>query len=212
MERTKICPVCKKSFSYPIGKGTDRKHCSPACRATYRKILRAEWWKNLPPCAVDGCEKPASRVNSGLCEMHYGRQRRSGTFEAKKIKGRYVTGAGYIKLLLPGHPLADSKGHLFEHRKVAFEANEGKPLQCFWCGCTLDWQKAVVDHLNENKQDNRIENLVVSCNDCNRARGAMLPFIERMRDAALNVLIDLIKNHHNIKTAREDGGFGRARS
>ena len=38
----------------------------------------------------------------------------------------------------------------------------------------------VVDHLNEVKTDNRPENLVISCNRCNRARGAAAVILSRI--------------------------------
>jgi len=89
-----------------------------------------------------------------------------------------------------------------EHRKVMYDMLGPGPQTCFWCGVTLEWPEAVVDHLNEDKQDNRPENLVVACNNCNRARGAMLPFIERLRPEAVEVLVATIRSHHDRKTGR----------
>ncbi len=66
---------------------------------------------------------------------HYGRKRR--------IAG------GYVFVWLPGHPLALAYGYVAEHRLVAWDAG------------ILTERSQQVHHVNENKQDNRIENLVV---------------------------------------------------
>jgi len=84
---------------------------------------------------------------------------------------------------------------------------------CYWCGLSLDWPIAVVDHLNEDKADNRLENLVISCNNCNRARGALIPFIRRMKSTSLPAFLNCCqilnqRYHHDNKTAKEDGAFG----
>lgn len=201
MTKTKACQTCGKTFTYEVGRGRDRKHCCDDCRAQYKKLLQERRLKSLPRCSVVGCNSPAVRVGAGLCEKHYTRMRRTGTLDARKVVGRYVTGSGYIKVLRRGHPMADANGHAFEHRVVAFEDAGGVCPSCFWCGCDLDWGSAVVDHLNENKQDNRPDNLVVSCNDCNRARGALLPFVARMNTDALDVFMERVREYH-AKTAR----------
>lgn len=123
--RTKTCPTCGGSFSYEVRKGSDRKHCSAACRVAH--------------------------------------------------------------LLEHGHPLANSRGNVYEHRKVMYDKVGNGPISCFWCAVGLTWPDAVVDHLNEVKGDNRPDNLVISCNDCNRARGSLIPFVKRMRQDAVDV-------------------------
>lgn len=63
--------------------------------------------------------------------------------------GRYIDGNGYVKIWKPDHIFVDSKGYVKEHRLVYEEH--------FKC-CLLPW--AVIHHINKNKQDNRIENLM----------------------------------------------------
>lgn len=190
MLRTKTCPTCGTDFSYPIARGNDRKHCSPKCRALHRKNKLEARISDLPKCVVPECGNKANRIGARLCEMHYCRQIRNGSLDGRVIAGRYKTGAGYVKLLKPGHPLADSHGHVAEHRLVAYQTHDGHCPSCFWCGVGLDWKSAVVDHLNEVKADNSPANLVVACNDCNRARGAMLPFIRRMMSSSFPVMVE----------------------
>ena len=201
--KTRICVECGSSFSYEIKRGRSRRLCGDRRCYNARKLRqRLERRARYPRCKTEGCDKPAERIGAGLCEACYGRLRRTGSTAKRSPRYRYATRAGYVKLLIPGHPLADSDGLVMEHRKVMYDMLGPGPQTCFWCGVTLEWPKAVVDHLNEDKQDNRPENLVVACNNCNRARGAMLPFIERLRPEAVEVLVATIKSHHDRKTGR----------
>ena len=132
------------------------------------------------------------------CRVQYQIRRRASRPRQKaqsrrEIVGRYKTAAGYVKLLRPGHPLADKQGHVYEHRLAAFDRLAGSEPSCFWCGIDLKWADAVVDHLNEDKADNTPSNLVCSCNDCNRARGALVPFVRRMRADALDTFVRALR-------------------
>lgn len=221
--RTKICPCCGGHFSYAIGKGRDRKYCGEQCLNVMRKRLAKQSRSSWPKCSTDGCDRqvrarhakycnpcygkrakasagicqihkcdrPATRRGGTICEMHYGRLRRNGSTQTKGRLHVYKTAAGYIKVFRPGHRLADSSGLVFEHRLVALDGLES--CACRWCGKQLSVRDAVVDHLNEVKSDNRPENLVISCNDCNRARGAMVPFVRRLRADAVDLLVERIK-------------------
>jgi hypothetical protein len=62
--------------------------------------------------------------------------------------GRRVNGSGYVEVLLPDHPMANSKGYVKEHRLVLAEH----------LGRILDPSEHI-HHRNENRQDNRLENL-----------------------------------------------------
>ena len=64
--------------------------------------------------------------------------------------GRIRTRYGYIKVYAPEHPQRDPKGYYFEHRMV-MEQQLGRLLR----------RDEFVHHLNEVKDDNRPENLVV---------------------------------------------------
>mgnify|MGYP006191080553 FL=1 len=43
-------------------------------------------------------------------------------------------------------------------------------FKCYYCKCKLESNHFVFDHLNENPQDNRIDNLVLACQSCNVSR------------------------------------------
>ena len=61
--------------------------------------------------------------------------------------GKYIDDRGYVRVLLPDHP-KNIKGYVYEHR-IVMEEYLGRYLQT--------WES--VHHINEIKQDNRIENL-----------------------------------------------------
>lgn len=76
------------------------------------------------------------------------------------------------------HPLAGVSGVIPEHRLLVFDAIGQGPHPCRWCGGEVDWLPGqhtgdgalVVDHINGDPKDNRIENLAASCHTCNSAR------------------------------------------
>jgi hypothetical protein len=196
MKRTKICPICGKHFSYEIASGNDRVYCWKKCYEIAHKRKQIERLSLLPECKTEGCNNKATRVGHGVCESCYYRIRRNGNAQKRVPSYRYITGAGYIKLLKPEHPLADSSGDVYEHRMIVYDILKGSMPACYWCGTALEWSTAVIDHLNENKKDNDKQNLVVSCNNCNRSRGAMLPMIKNLREEALETFINQIRIYH----------------
>ncbi len=65
-----------------------------------------------------------------------------------KNTSKRVLDGGYIRLYKPLHPMSDKSGYLLEHRFVMSE-HLSRILH----------SHEVVHHINENKSDNRIENL-----------------------------------------------------
>jgi hypothetical protein len=89
--------------------------------------------------------------------------------------GFFVDKYGYIRLTgMAGDPLANGGNVVLEHRKILYDAIGPGPHMCYWgCGKVLEWkgQNGLhADHINGDKTDNRRENLVPSCNPCNKAR------------------------------------------
>lgn len=71
-----------------------------------------------------------------------------GEFNSRWIGGRIIDGYGYVKILSPDHPYRDSRGYVKEHRLV-MENHLGRYLN----------PNELVHHEDENKQNNKIENL-----------------------------------------------------
>lgn len=145
-------------------------------------------------CNIEGCDAPAIRRQGTQCEMHYYRARRTGTTNILKPSYRHITSAGYINIKDAGHPLAGINGWVYEHRAVLYLKLGPEDQHCFWCDEALKWANLVVDHLNEDKSDNHPDNLVAACNNCNRARGSLIPFLKRLQPRSLDELIARIKD------------------
>lgn len=88
-------------------------------------------------------------------------------------------GTSYTKVYLPGHPLADERGAVGEHRVILYAKVGPDEHPCHWCGRTLRWLPTgqalrrgslQVDHLDGNPRNNDPMNLVPSCTGCNTGR------------------------------------------
>jgi len=177
------CKHCAEEFTIPADfVGRHRSHCSPACRRKHQLALRAERDSKGPVCSVDGCTRQVTGYKGlGLCSTCYVRMYRGGQADLPKRKGRYQTGNGYLVLLRPEHPLArKASGMVMEHRLVLYNAIGPGPHACQWCGTSTEWCDAHVDHLDGNKRNNTLENLLFSCATCNKGRGIALEFIDRL--------------------------------
>jgi hypothetical protein len=93
----------------------------------------------------------------------------------KRTRLRYQDSAGYWKVYEPKHPLADSTGYVWEHRKIVYDRIGDVVPPCELCGKILSWTNAVVDHIDEVKWNNDPNNLRPLCHGCNTWRGKRLP-------------------------------------
>lgn len=158
----------------------------------------------------------ANRVDLGMCEKHYGRVRRNGHVNVLR-KEFSVRSAGYIvRNGQPDHPLSNKNNSIYEHRYQAYAKYGGECQPCHWCGIDQKWSDCVIDHLDEDKANNTHENIVCSCNRCNRARGQMLSFFRSTKNKSVAIqaarlmveqhgyseIVDECKPCHDRKTAR----------
>lgn len=180
MKRIKTC-ACGNVFEYEVGRGRDRKYCSIECQQKAFKESQEKKNNSLSQCSTVGCQNKANRKGAGLCEGCYMRLRRKGTTDYKELPRRINQSAGYIWLREPTHPLSDKNGLVYEHRFVFHKHNGDGPFNCHWCGAVISWDCMDVDHLDDNKSNNDISNLVSSCHKCNTKRGTWKMVKERKK-------------------------------
>ena len=125
-------------------------------------------------CKVDGCDRECKHYpGKGVCQMHYFRMMRYGTYELTKSgkrKPRSRNAKGYQMLHCPDHPLAMSNGSVYEHRKVVFDQYGVDIPPCDLCNKTVTWKTAHIDHIDDSVDNNAPDNLRVLCRACNTMR------------------------------------------
>ena len=179
------CAGCGVSITHPPGRGKARKYCAESCRV--KAQAEAAERRVHAECSVEGCGKPATRKASCMCETHYYRQRRSGTTtlrtvvvsdevkasdECRVIPATVEHSHGYLLEYCPDHPLVrESSPRVYQHRAVYYQHHGAGPFECHWCNRPVTWEGMHVDHIDDDKQNNAISNLVASCPTCNQARG-----------------------------------------
>ena len=134
-----------------------------------------------PNCTMPDCAKPSRSKSASLCPMHYHRAYRHG--DANRVShhsGLTVSfGRKYKRKNAKGHAVADANGMAYVHRIVLWDTIGPGAHPCYHCKRTVSWDNGKghpdvlqVDHLNNHGDDNRPENLVPACKECNSARGA----------------------------------------
>jgi len=138
-------------------------------------------------CKIDGCERSSQYKSQDVCQMHYFRFMRGGSYELKKRKEKFFDDRGYVLMCLPNHKLSSKNGLIREHTVVAY-AKYGDTLpDCELCGKRLLWggRSTHIDHIDNDKSNNAPENLRPLCNGCNSSR----PYREggKLREGALYI-------------------------
>lgn len=187
--------TCEAPGCDRVSRGTFKGGDVRVCNLHYLRLLKHGSFdlpervkKDHSHCTVDGCENLSRTVGGALCEMHYGRRYRRGT-TSEPIYGRtFVASHGYVISYSPGHPVATKSGVLYEHRRRLFDLIGGGSHPCHWCKDDVSWdvgkgpQKLVVDHLDNDKENNETTNLVPSCHSCNTSRGLFANWVMKHRD------------------------------
>lgn len=132
-------------------------------------------------CSVQNCTN--KHKAHGLCSLHYRRIKNNLPlhFEAK-----FLAKKRYKVIVAQGHPLASKKtGRILLHRKVLFDSIGFSIVPCFWCAKGLLFGvNLFVDHLDHDRHNNELKNLVPSCNSCNAGRTYANP---RVRQAIYEI-------------------------
>lgn len=160
-----------------INNCTNEIRAKGMCKHHYNKwykhgdALHKNKWENAPDiCVVDGCNRHTRSKGADMCEMHYYRIRRNGHLDLTRIaKQVIINTGGYIKDFDKSHPLCDSTGYVYRHRKVLFNSNPS--MKCVHCGKLRTWADCHVDHLDDDITNNNLNNLGISCPTCNQQRG-----------------------------------------
>lgn len=122
-------------------------------------------------CSVDGCSNKV-KGGTGLCALHYMRKWRNGVTDLiKKSASTKEHSQGYILTPSRGHPLSNGRSHDYEHRIIYYDAHGKGPFNCKWCAKQVTWMDLHIDHLDDDRKNNNLTNLVVSCAICNQQRG-----------------------------------------
>jgi 5-methylcytosine-specific restriction endonuclease McrA len=125
-------------------------------------------------CKIDGCDRKAMYREQQVCQKHYFRFMRTGSYADRPLSRgtRRQDPRGYWQLYLPEHPLADGTGHVWEHRKIVYERYGDALPPCELCGKLVNWKTVHIDHEDENPANNDPKNLRPLCRVCNVGRTA----------------------------------------
>ena len=122
-------------------------------------------------CTIDKCLKEIAYKERQICQMHYFRYMRNGTYELiQSRKYRISNPAGYQKIFEPDHELANSDGYIYEHRFIVFNRYGHNLPDCELCGAPTNWKTCHIDHIDEDVSNNNPNNIRPVCRPCNTMR------------------------------------------
>lgn len=153
----KNCLICKKPFKCPKSHFARRKYCSRSCKAFLMKgkpffdSTGIPSWNKGTKGLMNPWNKGKKNVISSNTRklMSEARKKHSHEKHPRWKGGKRIT-RGYIMIFSPDHPYKNANNCVYEHRLVMEKFLDRYLLPC-----------EVVHHINKNKLDNRIENLMI---------------------------------------------------
>lgn len=170
------CVVCGKEFSVPPSRSKTAKACSNECAKSVRaEATRRGAMKTCPECGdefhVPNCHKGRRKFCSYACRDKNEAYRREislrsrGEGNALWKGGRHIRRDGYVyRNVDVGHPLRSGAGYILEHRKVMedwlLQNDPSSKYLIEVAGRRVLSPNFQVHHIDEDKGNNRIENLI----------------------------------------------------
>jgi len=151
-----ICINCDEEFYLPEYKlkNGNGKYCSRKCKdEDHKKTVKL----SCSHCGQEFQTVPSQINDSGnnFCSKACANKFFfSGEKHWKWNGGKKILKGGYVGIMAKDHPCADDQGYYEEHRLV-MENHLGRILESI----------EIVHHINEVKDDNRIENLMLFANN-----------------------------------------------
>lgn len=151
MKQCKRCNATKKGTTEFFYKSGIRKTGIDSVCIDCRRVEAKKRYKRLPHCDVEGCDKPMTYANYGLCVKHRRRQRLYGSplglsaAGHKRGKG-WTDKKGYKRFQMKNE---DGKWRSVPEHRLVMAETIGRPLR----------KNESVHHINGVKTDNRPENL-----------------------------------------------------
>ena len=108
--------------------------------------------------------------------MHYHRLYRYGTLDRTKcfmLPSQRKSDGRNLQCVSASHPLVrgNSKNVTYYSRVLLYGKHKSdQAWKCHWCGCGLSIESFEADHVDEDRTNDTIENLVMSCGPCNFSR------------------------------------------